>query len=525
MRGRVAVLALVGMMLLIAIPMISSPARAASYSDGFEGDISSRWTLFDGSHAYQDTSCYHSGTASLHSGCFAAAGWYSKHVLDDDIGFPLTLTIWFNVTYSDASTCMELFHGLNAEDLPTGPNVDIMASSGLWITAGPSYIQVQGIGWNHWYEVTVTASNTSYFDLSVDGVAMGTYAGQARSDESWHTLYLGSAHNPSFNICMDDLAISGADIIRPLPTFTTSPPTTCALGGYYYYEPNCSEPVTFALVTKPSWASISDGSVYGTPWTPGVFAFTLSALGTNGTSYQYWNVTVGWAPIFISSPLTSILVGHGWTYLSVCNESVIYTLGTHPTGATLSSDTVSWLPSGTGTFFFILNATSEDGGETAHQYWNVTVSMAFVGWAPTFTSSPYTSALVGQEWSYSPICNESVSYYLASKPDWATLSGDTITGTPTAGGTDDFVLEATSVNGTLTANQEWSVTVIPPVTPGMNGLLFLAVIIMGMFLILAPAVIAIIWREGDGNRAIFFAIIWILVFFVEIGILPTLQGA
>jgi len=44
-----------------------------------------------------------------------------------------------------------------------------------------------------------------------------------------------------------------------------------------------------------------------------------------------------------------------------------------------------------------------------------------------------------------------------------------------------------------------------------------------MFLILAPAVIIVIWREGDGNRAIYIAIMWVLVLFVEIGILPSLS--
>jgi hypothetical protein len=57
----------------------------------------------------------------------------------------------------------------------------------------------------------------------------------------------------------------------------------------------------------------------------------------------------------------------------------------------------------------------------------------------------------------------------------------------------------------------------------MNDLLLIASVIMGMFLILAPAVIIVIWREGDGNRAIYIAIMWVLVLFVEIGILPSLS--
>jgi hypothetical protein len=57
----------------------------------------------------------------------------------------------------------------------------------------------------------------------------------------------------------------------------------------------------------------------------------------------------------------------------------------------------------------------------------------------------------------------------------------------------------------------------------MNDLLLIASVIMGMFLILAPAVIIVIWREGDRNRAIYIAIMWVLVLFVEIGILPSLS--
>jgi hypothetical protein len=86
-------------------------------------------------------------------------------------------------------------------------------------------------------------------------------------------------------------------------------------------------------------------------------------------------------------------------------------------------------------------------------------------WAPTFTSSPDLTGQVGTSYSYEPTCNESVTYSLETKPDWAIMDDGEISGTPLAAGDYDFELKATSDGGGLDTWQNWTVVVPEPVVP------------------------------------------------------------
>ena len=80
-------------------------------------------------------------------------------------------------------------------------------------------------------------------------------------------------------------------------------------------------------------------------------------------------------------------------------------------------------------------------------------------WAPTFTSSPSTSITINHAYSYTPTCNESVTFTVDTKPAWATWVSPSYSGSPNSAGVYAFHIQATSTGGTLIANQYWNVTV------------------------------------------------------------------
>jgi hypothetical protein len=79
-------------------------------------------------------------------------------------------------------------------------------------------------------------------------------------------------------------------------------------------------------------------------------------------------------------------------------------------------------------------------------------------WAPSFTSTPATAATVGNIYSYSLACNETVTFGI-ELPGWLTLSGSSLSGTPSSVGLYDVKISATSGNGTLVAYQNFTIAV------------------------------------------------------------------
>jgi hypothetical protein len=87
-------------------------------------------------------------------------------------------------------------------------------------------------------------------------------------------------------------------------------------------------------------------------------------------------------------------------------------------------------------------------------------------WAPTFTSSPATSASPDESYSYQVLLNETGTVTALNLPSWASMCHNGTSGawfvngtTPETSGSYDFHLEGVSTIGTLSAWQNWTVTV------------------------------------------------------------------
>ena len=250
------------------------------------------------------------------------------------------------------------------------------------------------------------------------------------------------------------------------PTFTSTPIGEWTAGAFYSYSPSCNETVTFTVESKPSWLTWVAGTATfsGTPAAAGSYDVKLRADGPGGLpSYQNWTITVEpgpaapWAPSFTSSPPLTGQAYTTYTYAVSCNETVTYLVHTKPSWASWNGGTLSGTPTLSGNYDVKIRATGA-GGLSAWQNWTISVGNPPPTWAPTWTSTPGTSAAVGQQYSYAPSCNETVTFTVGSKPDWLTWSGNTFSGVPTAAGSYHVSISAMGAGG-ITVYQSWTIVV------------------------------------------------------------------
>jgi hypothetical protein len=317
---------------------------------------------------------------------------------------------------------------------------------------------------------------------------------------------------------MDAYGISPAGV-------SVSPPTiSAASDGAPYIQTfsasGGSTPYTFTLSTGtgsapfnavPSGLALSStGVLSGTPTSGGSYSFTVTATDAHGvTGSQNYTLVVS-PPTLTFSPTTLPNGATGVTYSQAIaasggtgpysNYQVSTGTGTAPfnrlpAGLTLSSTGVlSGTPTAGGSYDFIVSATDSSTGNgpyTGSQNYTLVVS------PPTLTFSPTTlaSAPVGVAYSQTitaaggtgPYSNYQASTGTGSAPFNTVPAGLTLSstgvlsGTPTAGGTYDFVVSATDSstgNGPYTGSQNYSliissVSVSPTTLPnGANGVAY-----------------------------------------------------
>ncbi|MGP8243292.1 MAG: beta strand repeat-containing protein, partial [Bryobacteraceae bacterium] len=221
----------------------------------------------------------------------------------------------------------------------------------------------------------------------------------------------------------------------------------------------------------PVGLTLSGNTISGTPTTAGgPFSFTVKATDSNNSSLtatQALSITVG---VGVTITTTSLPGGYTNTAysqtLAASGGSGSYTWslfgGSLPAGLTLSGNTISGTPSTAGgPFSFTVQATdSNNSALTATQALSITVGVGVTITTASlpngYTSTAYlqTLAASGGSGSYT------WSLFGGSLPAGLTLSGSTISGTPTAAGTTNFTVKATdSNNSSLTATQNLSIKI------------------------------------------------------------------
>ena len=240
---------------------------------------------------------------------------------------------------------------------------------------------------------------------------------------------------------------------------------------------------TFAVTTgalPPGLALGTSGTITGTPTTPGVYAFTVTA--TNGTrtatasvSYTVENAaTLGltYPTPQTFAPNVAIATQTPTVSNATTGVSTTYTVtsGSLPTGLVLNANgTITGTPTVAGTFTFTVTATNGTRTTSA----NVTYTVQSP--APTAlnyaTPVTYTSGFAISTNSPAPSGAAPTSYAITAGALPAGLSLDPatgdITGTPTVSGT--FSVTVRGSNGAGNASQTLSLTVLAPITASLTA--------------------------------------------------------
>ena len=224
-------------------------------------------------------------------------------------------------------------------------------------------------------------------------------------------------------------------------------------------------PYTLALASGslPAGLSLntSTGEISGTPTTPGVSSFSVTATDSSAagcvSAAQPLSITVACGVTITLSPgggnpqvLTAGTVGTAYSQtITASGGSSPYTYnvssGSLPGGLTLSSGgSLSGTPTASGTFTFTVTATDNNGCPGSQNY-SLTIS------CPTITVSPASlnAGAVGTAYSQTISASGGTSPYSfsvtsGSLPAGLTLSsGGSLSGTPTSSGVYNFTVTAT----------------------------------------------------------------------------------
>lgn len=261
------------------------------------------------------------------------------------------------------------------------------------------------------------------------------------------------------------------------PTFSSIAPTTAKEGHAYSYSLNVTDAngdaITLALATSPTGATL-DTATKSISWTPNSAQVgiaqsfdVLASDGKGGSTHQTWALTpsANAAPAFTSTAAGNGTTGTAYAYTPLATDAdgdtVTYTLVTKPSWASLSGGVVAGTPMAGGVCNFTVRA--DDGhGKTMDQSWT-TLIIPNGNRAPVITSNPGLAATGGTAYTYTLQSTDpdgdAVTYEMASFPNGASISGSTITWTPTADQervTASFIVQAKDVWGAVSTPQTWA---------------------------------------------------------------------
>lgn len=298
----------------------------------------------------------------------------------------------------------------------------------------------------------------------------GAYAFTIRATDSTSASgvrsFSGSATNPTLTI-----APSSPSAAQNLPysvTFTAS-------GGVPGY--------TFAFEngTLPPGLTLSGATLSGTPTTQGSYTFgirvTDSSSGT-GSYAEVKSVTLQVIPppTILVNPFTvpGATVGAGYSQtLSGSGGTAPYTFaitaGSLPAGLSLNTSTgaLAGTPTAAGTFNFTVTATDANTFTGSRAY-SLVVALPVIVIAPTTLPDGTVAAAYSQSVSASGgIAPYTYAITAGALPTGLTLGGTgDITGTPTAGGTFNFTVTATSdstgTGAPHTGSRAYALVIAPP---------------------------------------------------------------
>lgn len=210
----------------------------------------------------------------------------------------------------------------------------------------------------------------------------------------------------------------------------------------------------------PPGLSLSGATIAGTPATSGQYSFTVKVTDGTTSAQRQLAITITSAVAIASASLPGGTVGAAYSQsLAATGGSGTYTWsivnGSLPPGLSLSGATIAGTPTTAGQFSFTVKVT--DGTTSAQQQFSITIAS---GVGITTTSLP--GGTVGAPYTQSLAATGGSGRYTwsiasGSLPPGLTLSGATITGTPTTAGQYSFTVKVT--DGVSSAQQQLSISI------------------------------------------------------------------
>ncbi|WP_373694403.1 putative Ig domain-containing protein [Geobacter sp.] len=232
--------------------------------------------------------------------------------------------------------------------------------------------------------------------------------------------------------------------------------------------------LTYSATSLPTGLAINSatGLISGTLGYTAAGSYTAKVTVTDGTAPV--TVSFGWTvtntnqvPAFTSTPLTSATEAKPYSYTptasDVDGDTLAYSLTVAPTGMTITNGVITWTPTAAQSGTHNVTVRVSDGTATADQSFIITVSKNN---APTFTSTPATTATEGGAYSYSAKATDAdgdtITYSLVAPPMGMTIITSTgaISWTPTYDQADSYpvTVRATDSRG-ASADQTYTLTV------------------------------------------------------------------
>ncbi len=254
----------------------------------------------------------------------------------------------------------------------------------------------------------------------------------------------------------------------PLPTIrsggTIAPIPLTATGGTGVYSFS-------AVGGLPPNLTIANGTIAGTVIaSPGTYAFTLQVTDGQQTAQQQCGITIAPPPLQITGTCPASPINLGEPYTAVLSaaggyESFAWSLssGSLPPGLRINGNTITGSATAAGRFDYTLQASS--GDQTGSLSCSLTVN------APQLrlTSGCPGNGTQGMPYGPFPLSaagglgagSYTFSLTSGSLPSGVSLTGNTISGTPTAAGNTSFRIQVSSGTQTVTGDA-CSVSITPP---------------------------------------------------------------